>query len=313
MKCLPSTSRGCRNNRCEGRPGLWRRPRLKARSAASGRPSKRRSPSECGGRVGGSSGAAAKLGVPPSTLDHRIKALNINKAQCQVSLKPRLDHQIHPDQPDPPDQPRSTQIHHSHQSEATRHQVSAAFQRLADGIRFAQSEFGKLTVETTIYVQIQPTFPGGSDAKAANVGEGNSDPTVREDRVPRGGTQRRYGTRIEATRWPEKEPLKPVARQETKDQSQGVQLATMQKLARYWATDYDWRKCEARLNALPHFITEIDGLDIHFIHVRSKHEDALPLIVTHGWPGSVIEQLKIVEPLTNPTAHGGRHRTPSIW
>jgi pimeloyl-ACP methyl ester carboxylesterase len=113
-------------------------------------------------------------------------------------------------------------------------------------------------------------------------------------------------TRIEATRWPEKETVKPVQRQETKDQSQGVQLATMQKLARYWATDYDWRKCEARLNALQHFITEIDGLDIHFIHVRSKHEDALPLIVTHGWPGSVIEQLKIVEPLTDPTAHGGK-------
>jgi pimeloyl-ACP methyl ester carboxylesterase len=83
-----------------------------------------------------------------------------------------------------------------------------------------------------------------------------------------------------------------------------VQLATIQKLARYWGTDYDWRKCEAKLNALPQFITEIDGLDIHFIHVRSKHENALPLIVTHGWPGSVIEQLKIVDPLTNPTAHG---------
>jgi pimeloyl-ACP methyl ester carboxylesterase len=104
--------------------------------------------------------------------------------------------------------------------------------------------------------------------------------------------------RIEATRWPDKEPVS--------DDSQGVQLATMQKLARYWAKEYDWRKCEARLNALPHFLTEIDGLDIHFIHVRSKHDDALPLIVTHGWPGSVIEQLKIVEPLTNPTAHGGK-------
>jgi pimeloyl-ACP methyl ester carboxylesterase len=83
-----------------------------------------------------------------------------------------------------------------------------------------------------------------------------------------------------------------------------VALATMQELAHYWATDYDWRQCEAKLNALPHFITEIDGLDIHFIHVRSPHEDALPLIVTHGWPGSIIEQLKIIEPLTNPTAHG---------
>ena len=103
--------------------------------------------------------------------------------------------------------------------------------------------------------------------------------------------------RINATRWPERETVA--------DASQGVQLATMQKLARYWATDYDWRKCEARLNALPQFITEIDGLDIHFIHVRSKHENALPLIVTHGWPGSIVEQLKIIDPLTNPDAHGG--------
>jgi pimeloyl-ACP methyl ester carboxylesterase len=102
--------------------------------------------------------------------------------------------------------------------------------------------------------------------------------------------------RINATRWPERETVT--------DASQGVQLATVQALARYWATDYDWRKVEAKLNALPHFITEIDELDIHFIHVRSKHENALPLIVTHGWPGSVVEQLKIVDPLTNPTAHG---------
>ena len=103
--------------------------------------------------------------------------------------------------------------------------------------------------------------------------------------------------RINATQWPERETVA--------DQSQGVQLATMQKLARYWATDYDWRKIEAKLQALPHFITEIDGLDIHFIHVRSKHENALPLIVTHGWPGSIIEQMKIVDPLVDPTAHGG--------
>jgi len=101
--------------------------------------------------------------------------------------------------------------------------------------------------------------------------------------------------RIAATRWPDRETVA--------DSSQGVRLATVQKLARYWEKDYDWRKCEAKLNAVPHFITEIDGLDIHFIHVRSKHENALPLIVTHGWPGSVIEQLKIVDPLTNPTAH----------
>jgi pimeloyl-ACP methyl ester carboxylesterase len=104
--------------------------------------------------------------------------------------------------------------------------------------------------------------------------------------------------RILATRWPEKEPVS--------DQSQGVPLATMKALAQYWATEYDWRKVEAKLNALPHFITEIDGLDIHFIHVRSKHENALPLIVTHGWPGSVIEQLKIIGPLTDPTAYGGK-------
>jgi len=103
--------------------------------------------------------------------------------------------------------------------------------------------------------------------------------------------------RINATKWPEREPVS--------DPSQGVQLATMQKLARYWATEYDWRKVEAKLNSYPQFITEIDGLDIHFLHVRSKHENAMPLIVTHGWPGSVIEQMKIIEPLTNPTAHGG--------
>jgi pimeloyl-ACP methyl ester carboxylesterase len=102
--------------------------------------------------------------------------------------------------------------------------------------------------------------------------------------------------RIAATKWPDRETVS--------DATQGVQLATMRELARYWATDYDWRKVEARLNGLPQFITEIDGLDIHFIHVRSPHEDALPLIVTHGWPGSVIEQLKIIDPLTNPTAHG---------
>lgn len=102
--------------------------------------------------------------------------------------------------------------------------------------------------------------------------------------------------RINATKWPEQETVS--------DESQGVQLALMQELAKYWGTDYDWRKCEKKLNALPQFMTTIDGLDIHFIHVRSKHENALPLIVTHGWPGSIIEQMKIVEPLTNPTAYG---------
>ena len=100
--------------------------------------------------------------------------------------------------------------------------------------------------------------------------------------------------RVNATRWPEQE----------NDPSQGVALKTIQALARYWGTDYDWRKCEAKLNALPNFVTEIDGLDIHFIHVRSQHEDALPLIITHGWPGSVVEQLKIIDPLVNPTAYG---------
>ncbi|MDP9812050.1 pimeloyl-ACP methyl ester carboxylesterase [Rhizobium tibeticum] len=104
--------------------------------------------------------------------------------------------------------------------------------------------------------------------------------------------------RINTTRWPEEETVN--------DSSQGVQYATTQKLARYWANEYDWRKVEAQLNALPQFITTIDGVDIHFIHVRSKHKDALPLVVTHGWPGSIIEQLKIIEPLTNPTAHGGK-------
>jgi pimeloyl-ACP methyl ester carboxylesterase len=103
--------------------------------------------------------------------------------------------------------------------------------------------------------------------------------------------------RVKATVWPEKETVS--------DATQGVQLATTQNLARYWASEYDWRKVEARINALPNFITEIDGLDIHFIHVRSKHENALPAIVTHGWPGSIVEQLKIIDPLTNPTAHGG--------
>lgn len=103
--------------------------------------------------------------------------------------------------------------------------------------------------------------------------------------------------RINATRWPEKETVS--------DQSQGVQLATIQELARYWANEYDWRKIEEKMNALPHFITEIDGLDFHFIHVRSKHENAMPLLIAHGWPGSIIEQMKLIEPLINPTEHGG--------
>jgi pimeloyl-ACP methyl ester carboxylesterase len=103
--------------------------------------------------------------------------------------------------------------------------------------------------------------------------------------------------RVKATRWPDKETVN--------DETQGVRLATMQKLAQYWANEHDWSKCEAKLNSFPNHITEIDGLNIHFIHARSKHENALPIIITHGWPGSVIEQLKVIEPLTNPTAHGG--------
>jgi pimeloyl-ACP methyl ester carboxylesterase len=103
--------------------------------------------------------------------------------------------------------------------------------------------------------------------------------------------------RIKATKWPTRETVS--------DATQGVQLVTMQRLARYWTTDYDWRKVEAKLNAQPQFITEIDGLDIHFVHVRSRHANAMPMIVTHGWPGSIIEQMKIIDPLTNPTAHGG--------
>ena len=103
--------------------------------------------------------------------------------------------------------------------------------------------------------------------------------------------------RVLATRWPERETVG--------DFTQGVPLATVQKLAKYWATEYDWRKVESRLNSVPNFITEIDGLDIHFIHVRSKHANALPVVITHGWPGSVVEQLKLIDPLTNPTAHGG--------
>ena len=111
--------------------------------------------------------------------------------------------------------------------------------------------------------------------------------------------------RIIATKWPERETVT--------DASQGVQLATIQALARYWATDYDWRKIEAKMQALPQFMAEIDGVDIHFIHVPSKHANALPLIVTHGWPGSIIEQMKIIDPLTNPTAHGERHPMRSTW
>jgi pimeloyl-ACP methyl ester carboxylesterase len=127
---------------------------------------------------------------------------------------------------------------------------------------------------------------------------GNADPAVRPFHVATAEeTIVDLRRRIAAWRPPEREPVD--------DQSQGVQLATVQDLANYWTKEYDWRRCEAKLNALPQFITSIDGLDVHFIHVRSPQPDALPLIVSHGWPGSVIEQLKIIEPLTNPTEHGG--------
>jgi len=134
---------------------------------------------------------------------------------------------------------------------------------------------------------------GTADVRLADLGPG-----IRPYRVTvPDETLRELRRRILATEWPGRETVA--------DQSQGVQLATIQQLARYWATDYDWRRCEARLNALPNAITEIDGLDIHFMHVRSRHEHALPMIVTHGWPGSIIEQLGIIDPLTDPTAHGG--------
>ena len=153
-------------------------------------------------------------------------------------------------------------------------------------------------------------FREGSAGNSSNATSSNATipPPASQQTVPTGTNIRPFRVnipevklielrrRINAAIWPERETVT--------DQSQGVQLATIQKLASYWTTEHDWRKVEAKLNALPQFMTEIDGLDIHFIHVRSKHENALPLIVTHGWPGSVIEQLKIIDPLTNPTAHG---------
>src|SRR5688572_29534654 len=132
----------------------------------------------------------------------------------------------------------------------------------------------------------------------AQVATATSDRAIRPFRVsvPEGElTELRR--RIASTRWPEAETVA--------DGTQGVQLATIRKLADYWATQYDWRKCEERLNAVPQFLTEIDGLDIHFVHVRSKHPNAMPIIITHGWPGSIVEQMKLIEPLTDPTAYGG--------
>jgi pimeloyl-ACP methyl ester carboxylesterase len=139
-------------------------------------------------------------------------------------------------------------------------------------------------------MQTTPTSQGGQQAAGKNAIRPFPKVNVPESELSE------LRRRITSTRWPERETVT--------DATQGVQLATTQALASYWAEKYDWRKVEARLNALPQFITEIDGLDIHFIHVRSKHENSLPLIITHGWPGSIIEQLKIIDPLTNPTAYG---------
>ncbi|AQH03375.1 multidrug MFS transporter [Burkholderia sp. KK1] len=152
--------------------------------------------------------------------------------------------------------------------------AAGAFTRLAFADEPIQSTAGIVQVKSGDKTAIRPLRVHASDAQIADLKR-----------------------RVKATKWPERETVA--------DASQGVQLATMQQLARYWASAYDWRKAEARLNAVPNFVTEIDGLDIHFIHVRSKHPNALPMIVTHGWPGSIIEQLKIIDPLTNPTAHGG--------
>ncbi len=157
---------------------------------------------------------------------------------------------------------------------------------------YAQS-VAPATEAPTMTSQSQSTAP--TSARPRTAAEGTAVRPFRI-RVPKGELVE-LRRRIMATRWPDKETVG--------DHSQGVPLAMVRELARHWATDYDWRKCEAKLNAVPQFMTTLDGLDIHFIHVRSKHADALPLIVTHGWPGSIIEQLKIIDPLTNPTAYGG--------
>jgi hypothetical protein len=167
------------------------------------------------------------------------------------------------------------------------------WQHLRAGLS-AQVEFST-SVQARLSRRTIMSAASSSAARAAAATEGSAIRPFR-DNVPEAELAE-LRRRIKATKWPERETVT--------DASQGVQLATIQALARYWATDYDWRKVEAKLNALPQFITEIDGLDIHFIHVRSKHDNALPLIVTHGWPGSIVEQMKIIDPLTNPTAHGG--------
>ena len=157
---------------------------------------------------------------------------------------------------------------------------------------YAQS-VAPVTEAPTMTSQSQSTAPTSARPRAAAEGTAVRPFRIRVPKAELVELRRR----IMATRWPDKETVG--------DHSQGVPLAMVRELARYWATDYDWRKCEAKLNAVPQFMTTLDGLDIHFIHVRSKHADALPLIVTHGWPGSIIEQLKIIDPLTNPTAYGG--------
>ena len=154
---------------------------------------------------------------------------------------------------------------------------------------FGSVIFFAAAIMSVVAVQTSAAAPAAQDSTAIRPFTVPTAPQAELDDLRR---------RIAATRWPEKETVA--------DQSQGVQLATMQKLASYWGKDYDWRKCEAKLKALPNFITTIDGLDIHFIHVRSKEKNALPIIITHGWPGSIVEQLKIIDPLTNPTAHGGK-------
>jgi pimeloyl-ACP methyl ester carboxylesterase len=165
--------------------------------------------------------------------------------------------------------------------------LAVAFNSARIGEAFANSK-SKTTQKENTMTQASATQRGSEQADAIRPFHVN---------VPEADLTDLRG-RIKATKWPDRETVT--------DASQGVQLATTQALARYWATDYDWRKCEAKLNAVPNFITEIDGLDIHFIHVRSKNANALPVIVTHGWPGSIIEQLKIIGPLTDPAAYGGK-------
>jgi pimeloyl-ACP methyl ester carboxylesterase len=163
----------------------------------------------------------------------------------------------------------------------------------------AKGVFGLLLVVQSFGQAAPDTEVSAHGSELAKVGAGAEDKTIRTFRVnvPQ-GTLDDLRRRLAATRWPDQETVA--------DQSQGVQLATMKELVRYWQTDYDWRKAEARLNALPQFITAIDGVDIHFIHVRPRHPNAMPLIMTHGWPGSIFELLNVIDPLTNPTAHGGR-------